>query len=225
MKDIEISVEKGEAQEDRELGISTSSVKERAMIYKDIPLIALGPEADMLLLEAKQALVDHTNNGPAARGEGFQTKSSPEQKIEVAVIYSMTGSLIETSREANIDYHLVTEWSLQPWWPKAVKLGRFYKDNQFHSMISDLSEICLIKLKDRITRGEVSTSTLLQAMKVVGEEKRETKKALSGASEQDKQKEFNLKIAAKLREITLANEAKDITPKKRNKVKIKIEEK
>jgi hypothetical protein len=189
------------------------SLRERAVIWKDIPVEQLGPDADKLLLSAKEGIVEFTN----AKGEGSWKNTalySPENKLEAAVMYSMSGSFITVAETMSLPIATVRLWSTQPWWPKAITLGRFYQSQKVHAKFVLLSEVVLERLTEALLNDNVRVATLVAALKVVGTESRETFKGMSGATAEDSTKAALADIQTKLKELSRAYDAKDVTPAK-----------
>lgn len=193
----------------RDADYAKPTLRDRAVIYQDIPKELLGPESDRLLETARQSLVDYTNKYSSIATEFTE---SVDQKLEIAVMYSIGGTLQEISTLTEVPIRTIREWMHTPWWATALELGKHYKYAQLHAKQIKTGELILDRLIHRLESGKVSTKTLITALGVIGKESREMEKQKAQSKMEDKTKSALEEIRLNLKELSEAHKAKDVTP-------------
>lgn len=99
-----------------------------------------------------------------------QSEFTPEQKVQTAAVWLMTGSAKEASLVTGINHGTIRDWTTRKsWWPVAVELARKLLESKLDGQLDRLLRKDLEELQDRLENGdEVVTKTGEVIKKKVG---------------------------------------------------------
>lgn len=94
--------------------------------------------ADELMLELSQYCVTYT----------------PEQRIQAATVWTVTGNIKETARQTGISEAAIKWWRRRSrWWPELIRQIRKSKQEELDGMLTGLIMDGVEELKDRVKNG------------------------------------------------------------------------
>jgi hypothetical protein len=120
---------------------------------KDIPLPTNVPEE-------KYAILDTIRHG----------KYGKEQKLHAVMVYAVTGSVMEMSRQTGLPYDLVRDWkNKSQWWPDVMEEVRKELADELDGKLTGIMAKLTDHIIDRIENGdEIHTKEGLVRKKIDG---------------------------------------------------------
>ena len=84
-----------------------------------------------------------------------QSEFTPEQKVQTAAVWLMTGSAKEASLVTGINPATIRDWTTRKaWWPIAVELARKLLESKLDNQLDRLLRKDLAELEDRLENGD-----------------------------------------------------------------------
>lgn len=78
-----------------------------------------------------------------------------EEKLRACVVWVTNGTVKGTAEKMGLDHEVVRRWVHSKWWPAAVAEARQKFEDEITGNLSEIINLAQVKLKERITRGDV----------------------------------------------------------------------
>ncbi len=84
-----------------------------------------------------------------------QSEHTPEQKVQAAAVWLMTGSAKEAALVTGINHATLRDWTTRKaWWPVAIELARKLLESKLDGQLDRLLRKDLSELQDRLENGD-----------------------------------------------------------------------